>query len=128
MSDAERQGAVMEVGMRNAGLEKVSVFQHAGMKFRIVDAGPDKGWGADPADSKGAVLECGAVEVCVLRQTIDVHLVKIGLPEKLRRKACLGRFVKQLLIDDFQGTTNAIIKSPEPIRLAAALAVRPLPL
>ena len=69
----------------------------------------------------GAVLECGAVEVCVLRQTIDVHLVKIGLPEKLRRKACLGRFVKQLLIDDFQGTTNAIIKSPEPIRLAAAL-------
>ena len=27
------QGAVVEVGMRDAGLEKVSMFQHAGMKF-----------------------------------------------------------------------------------------------
>lgn len=101
------QSAVMEMGMRDTGIEKVGVFQHAGMKLRAVNTGPDEGWGADPAHSKGAVLECGTVKIRALRQAVNVHLVKIGFPEELRWEACLGRPVEQLLIDDLQGASTA---------------------
>ena len=82
------------MSMCNAGTEKVSVIQYTGMKLRVVNTGPNKRWGTDPADSKSAVLKCGAVKVCVFWQTIDGHLVKIGFPEKSGWKAYLGGPVK----------------------------------
>lgn len=92
----------MKVRMGKTGYPKVGVIQYAGMKFRVVDSGADKGRSADPANSKGAVLEHGIAEICVCRKAIDRHLIKIGLTEKVRWEAMFDRLIEQLLIDDFQ--------------------------
>ena len=95
------QGAVMEMGIDKPGSKEIPMLQHTGVNRRIINAGPNKRGGADPAHSEGASLERGAVEIRTFRQAIEFHPVKIGLPEKVGRKALLGRPVKKLLIHDF---------------------------
>ena len=92
----------MKMGMDESSAGKIGMGQHTGMEFRAVNAGTNKRGGVETAYGKGTILKQGAVEICMVRQTVEFYLVKTGLTEEVRRKPRLSRRVKHLLIDDFQ--------------------------
>ena len=113
----------MEMGVVDGRRKKRGVLYGAVLKFGEIKTGAVKGGLPDPAHSEGTAGEMGKLKIRVVGDTVERHAVKIGLAEKTRRKARLGRAVINALIDDLQRALRVKGGRAVLVLLAAALGV-----
>lgn len=115
--------AIVKMCVGEGRLKERDILQKAAVKFAAVQAGPVKGRLSDPADGKGAGVKVGEIQIRMVGQAVERHVVKVRLTEKAGGKTAFRRPVINLLVDDFQRAFRLRVENLVLVRFVAAFGI-----